>query len=120
MSESEPYVEDRIEQLEDELQTLESRLEWLNNSPEEYVEERKQELDGSLKQVQTGYEPEISGNETMYQHLRGLLQEIGSEEKDGVPHDNMKVVTNRRSELRERKDRLSKRIAELEEEADAD
>lgn len=80
--------------------SLEDRLAVLEENPQVWVDKRKQELNDALRQVGKKYEPEREGNTTMYNHLRGLLEEIAREEREGVAPEKLTAVKERRGRLK--------------------
>lgn len=67
-----------------DVEAIEAELDTLKNDQSEWVDQRASELDDALKQVETKYTPEDDGNTTMYEHLRGLLQELATDEQSVV------------------------------------
>ena len=106
--------EGEIERLEKRLSSLENRLSSLNDDPEAWVVERKRELDTALRQVETRYEAEREGNVSMYNHLRGLLDEIAREERAGVPPAKLTAVQDETARLEDRIAQTQDRIDDVE------
>jgi len=92
-------LRDEKEHLETRKERLGSKFAELDERPGQWVTQRKKELNDALRQVRTKYEPRKEGNETMYEHLRGSLDELGREEKNGKPFDKMGQVQSERRRL---------------------